>query len=446
MNWLRCLRTLALRPAQDEGGRARIVRGRVPAFAGRIVRGRVPAFAGRIVRGRIPAFAGMTTFFLLMLALPAAAHTRSESFSTWRLDGSSLTGRFQVDAVRATQLIATPDEADALGGMLSRHLGETTKVTQGDATCPARVPQPLAAEPGRLRVELRFDCPAALAATPATLRIAAFRAVSPDHVHYAVIGERETLFTGARDTATIGGPAKAVPDGIAGFVRLGLSHVLSGADHLAFLLALALLAGTPWRAALAATGFTLGHSLTLGLTAAGWLHPDGRAVESLIGFTIVYAAWEALATRIGSSWRALAIGAAVTVALPFVAMALGRAPPPWPIYAGIALFVLCLARCGGSGGARWTPVLLAAAFGLVHGAGFAGALIELDLPRDRLLPALLGFNLGVEAAQLLALGILWIIALVAARLSERTREAGVAAACAALAVVGSFWFVARTLA
>ena len=380
-----------------------------------------------------------------LLIFPAAAHTRSESFSIWRLDGSSLTGRFEVDMVRTTQLVATPDEAASLGGVLARHLGETVSVAQGEDICVARTPQPLAAEAGRLRVELRFDCPAPLATRPATLRIGAFRAVSPDHVHYSVIGERETLFTGARDVAPIGGMAAAAPGGIAGFARLGLAHVLSGADHLAFLLALALLAGTPWRAALAATGFTLGHSLTLGLTAAGWLHPDSRAVEALIGFTIVYAAWEALAARIGGSWRAVLGGAAAVAALPLIALALGRAPPPWPVYAGVALFALCLTRLRG-GAQRLTPVLLAAAFGLVHGAGFAGPLIELELTRGRLLPALLGFNLGVEAAQLLALGGLWLAALAAAHLPSRAREIGFAATCAGLALVGSFWFVARTVA
>ncbi len=381
---------------------------------------------------------------LWLLAFPASAHTRSESFSTWRIDGGSLVGRFQVDAVRATQLIAAPDEAGRLPAVLARHLGDTVSLAQGDDACTPRTPQPLAAETGRLRIELRFECPVALATTPASLRISAFREVSPDHVHYAVIGDRETLFTGARDTTMIGGPDVVAPDGIGGFVRLGLEHVLSGADHLAFLLALALLAGTPWRAALAATGFTLGHSVTLGLTSVGWLHPDSRAVEALIGFTVVYAAWEALAGRVGASRRVIALGALVTVALPFVALALGAAPPPWPVYAGVALFAWCTAWLGGAA-ARWVPVMLAAAFGLVHGAGFAGALIELELPRERLLPALLGFNLGVEAAQLLALSVLWVAAVAARRLPGHAREAGFALTCAGLALVGSFWFVVRTI-
>lgn len=392
----------------------------------------------------VPAFAGMTMLILSVLAFPASAHTRSESFSTWRIDGGTLIGRFQVDAVRATQLIAAPGEANRLPAVLARHLGETVGVAQGNHACTPRTPQPLAAETGRLRVELRFDCPAALVTASASLRIAAFRDVSPDHVHYAVIGDRETLFTGARDTTVIGGPHVAAPEGIGDFVRLGIEHVLSGADHLAFLLALALLAGTPWRGALAATGFTLGHSMTLGLTSVRWLHPDSRAVEALIGFTVVYAAWEALAGRVGASRRVIALGALATAALPFVALALGGAPPPWPVYAGVALFAWCTAWLGGAA-ARWVPVTVAAAFGLVHGAGFAGALIELELPRERLLPALLGFNLGVETAQLLALTVLWLAATVARQLPRRTREAGFALTCAALALVGSFWFVVRTI-
>jgi hypothetical protein len=387
----------------------------------------------------------MATFLLLLLqAFPAVAHTRSESFSTWRIDGGALVGRFQVDAIRTTQLIAAPDEANRLPAVLARHLGETVGLAQGNRACTSRMPQPLPAETGRLRVELRFQCPAALATAPASLRILAFRDVSPDHVHYAVINDRETLFTGARDTTMIGGPGDVAPDGIVGYIRLGLGHVLSGADHLAFLLALALLAGTPWRAALAATGFTLGHSLTLGLTSVGWLHPDSRAVEALIGFTVVYAAWEALAGRVGTSRWVLALGVLATVALPFVAPALGAAPPPWPVYAGVALFAWCTAWLGGAA-ARGLPVMLAAAFGLVHGAGFAGGLIELELPRERLLPALLGFNLGVEAAQLLALAVLWVAAIAAHQLSGRMREAGFALICAALALVGSFWFVVRTI-
>lgn len=386
----------------------------------------------------------LLALLLFVAATPAAAHTRSESFSNWRIEGSGVIGRFQVDTVRVTQLVAHPEEQGRLDAVLARHLAATVSLTQGDAACAPGAPQPLAAQDGRLRTELRFDCPLPLAETPATLRITAFREASPGHVHYGVVGPKETLFTATNDAARVGGPEAEVPQGVGDFVALGFGHVLSGADHLAFLLALALLAGTPWRAALAATGFTVGHSITLGLTAAGRLHPDGGAVEALIGFTVVYAAWEALGARLGGDRRAVAAAAVAVAVLPLVAAALGRAAPPWPVYVGVALFAVCLDRIGGAG-ARWTPVLLASAFGLVHGAGFAGALIELELPRERLLSALLGFNIGVEAAQLLALAVLWAAALAAQRLPAKLREQGFVGLCTLLAIVGSYWFVARTI-
>ncbi len=381
-----------------------------------------------------------------LLALPAAAHTRSESFSTWTVEGRDVAGVFQVASLRATQLIEDERQTD-LQILLTRHVAETVTLAQDGKRCAATKPRPLTAEPGQLRVELRFRCAKPMEADPATLTISAFRAGSPSHVHYAVVtapgGERrEILLSSGRTDALIGGAASDAPGDFTGYVLLGLTHVLSGADHLAFLLALALLAGRPMRAALAATGFTLGHSITLGLTAAGRLHPDSGAVEALIGFTVAYAAWEALAARQPGGTRGLLVAAAMVAALPFVATLAGWATPPWPVYVGIALFAACMSQVGARG---WTAVVLAAGFGLVHGAGFAGALIELDIGRDRLLPALLGFNVGVELAQLAALSAMWVASLAIARLSPTIRERAFAFTTAGLALVGTSWFIGRSL-
>lgn len=89
--------------------------------------------------------------------------------------------------------------------------------------------------------------------------------------------------------------------------------------------------------------------------------------------------------------------------------------------------------------------VLAAAFGLIHGAGFAGPLIELELPQNRLLPAILGFNIGVEAAQLLALSVFALAGWLLARTSPRLRSGALIAATTALSVLGTYWFVSRSL-
>jgi hypothetical protein len=385
---------------------------------------------------------------LLMLAAPLTAHTRSESYSTWTIAGPGAAGVYEVEAYRATQLMSDADGGD-LNRALARHLAETVTLTQAGKACAPASPRPLAAQGGRLRVELRFRCAAPLETTAATLAIAAFRAESPSHVHYAVVsgadGRRhESLITASVGDLSVGGPAAEAPSDIPAFIRLGFDHVLSGADHLAFLLALALLAGTPGRAALAATGFTLGHSVTLALTALGLLHPDSAAIEAMIGFTVVYAAWEAMAERIGGAPRAVLAAAVATALLPAAAALIGHPVPAWPVYAGLALFAVCMSRIE-TGGRRWTPVLLAAGFGLAHGAGFAGALIELDLSPERLWRALLGFNIGVELAQLAALGVIGGLVFALRRTPERVRGGALAATCAALAMIGSYWFVSRTL-
>jgi hypothetical protein len=110
----------------------------------------------------------------------------------------------------------------------------------------------------------------------------------------------------------------------------------------------------------------------------------------------------------------------------------------------VALFAGCyfglLARAERPAGLRATVALL---FGLVHGFGFAGVLAGLGLPRARLLPALLGFNLGVEAGQLTAVAIAWPLLRMAFRRGERWRLALVDYGSASALAVGVFWFVSR---
>jgi hypothetical protein len=385
---------------------------------------------------------------VLLASTPAAAHTRSQSFSSWSADGNTLTAVYQVAAQRATQLGAD-GAPDSLESLLATHLGQSVSAVQGDTDCRAQPPRPLAAARGDLRVELVFACPAPLAATPATVTIGAFFEVSPSHVHYARVARdggqaREVLVTVRSRSFEVGGQVVAPATDFRAFVRLGTEHVLSGLDHLAFLAALALLAGSLGRIFWAVTGFTLGHSLTLGLVAAGWLSPDVRAVEALIGFTVAFAACEAFTSRRDPGSRAGWLTLALVAAVPVAAKLAGASLLPWLVTGGIAAFALGAGGLGGEASRRAAP-LLAVAFGLAHGAGFAGALLELDIPRERLLIALLGFNVGVEAGQLLALAALAALALVATRLPGAFRQRSLDYAGVGLFALGVFWFVERSL-
>ncbi len=391
----------------------------------------------------------VTLALLAGLAAPVWAHTASRSFSVWSVDGTLLTGVISTDARRVTQLPATPPaQPGDFTAALAAHVRDTVSARQAGAPCDPPVVEPLPGlGPGDVRVEARIRCPRPISAAPVFLTIAVFREVSPSHVHYLradIPGDAplDTALTAARPTVEL--TAGHTLTSFFGFVLSGAEHVLGGLDHIAFLLALTLLAGRARGAALAATGFTLGHSITLALAALGLAHPHEAAIEALIGFTVAFAAAEALRTRIGADLRLSVAGAALTALTPFAARLIGGDPPGILVYLGAALFVLGAGALKPVEIQRSTP-LLAALFGLVHGAGFAGALGALELPRDRLVGALLGFNIGVEIGQFVALACFGLVFL-AARRSPHAWQASMAvgAACGLFAL-GVFWFVARSL-
>jgi hypothetical protein len=174
-----------------------------------------------------------------------------------------------------------------------------------------------------------------------------------------------------------------------GFLRLGVEHILTGYDHLLFLAALLLPGGRLVTLLKIITGFTVAHSITLALAVLGIVTIPGRLVECVIAASIVWVALE-------------------NVLLP-------HAPSR-----------------------RWVVSFL---FGLVHGFGFASILTALDLPSRNLALALLGFNLGVEAGQMLVVAFLLPLLLWIRRWQWEPRL--VRAASLAVAATGFAWFVER---
>lgn len=181
------------------------------------------------------------------------------------------------------------------------------------------------------------------------------RALPPGHRHDVeavdATGDRRTvavLDRGRLDADVVGiGALRALRQ----WVELGVEHILTGWDHLAFVLGLALGAARPRDLLVAATGFTLGHAVTLALGALGAVTAPASIVEPAIAASIAVVAIENLV-----------------------------APPP--------------PRRRGA---------LAAAFGLIHGLGFAGALREIGLPVGARALGLVGFNVGIEVGQLVVL-------------------------------------------
>ncbi|MWB97939.1 HupE/UreJ family protein [Agromyces seonyuensis] len=196
------------------------------------------------------------------------------------------------------------------------------------------------------------------------------------------------------------------------FFVLGAEHLLTGADHLLFLLALIVGSRRLRDVVLAATAFTIAHSVTFLLAATGLVAVPSAVVEPIIAASIAVVAGAFLWRTWRGRGRALAVPTAPT--------------GPWGQDRG-DLARLAVVFC----------------FGLVHGLGFAGAL-GIDEPWSwTLLWSLLVFNIGIEAVQL---GIIAIVFPLLAALRRRSPRAGTwtaAVVSAGVAAMGLFWFVDR---
>lgn len=287
----------------------------------------------------------------------ALAHVTSTGFAVLGVNGDLL-------AYRLT-LVAREQEEDFGRALLAAADGDTAAVAKvaqamrvyarfaiaGEPCAPGRITiQGSRAGDGKVVLDMALAC--AKAAGTLTIRddwpdvlgghfqmVMSVRLPGRPSVEFAFVENKRTA------TIDLSGETGT---GWLSFIVMGAEHILSGPDHLLFLLALLALARGFWPIVKIVTGFTVAHSITLSLAALGVVDVPSRIVEPLIAATIIWVAIENLAFPAGGRWR-------------------------------------------------W---LVAAVFGLVHGLGFASALTELGLQRDAMVRALIGFNVGVELGQL----------------------------------------------
>lgn len=387
--------------------------------------------------------------YLLACQQDANAHARSESYSTWQVSGGEVTGIITVAAAEVMSLVAAGD-AQPLDQLLADHVVSTVAIESAAGACPSPGTSTLRAARGFVRIEIVFDCDDE---APESIRYAALFDRLPAHVHYARFSSdagplAEILFTERLNEAAIDVSARAPSFGA--FLDLGIRHILSGIDHIAFLLGMLLVAGTLMRGITAVTGFTLGHSLSLAAAVLGFVEADGRLVEAFIGFTVALLAVEFFLLRRPSA-AALALAALLCAwAVGALSVAMQLVPARAAIaYLGFGIFAFCYLSASSRLPDQHDGPLAAATlfiattcFGMIHGFGFAGFLMETGILGNKLLAPLLGFNLGVEIGQLALL----LLAFVAFRLFRGhglNRLAPIAAA--GLCGIGVFWFVSRSL-
>lgn len=347
---------------------------------------------------------------VLASAQPAAAHPLDVGYLRIAADGATLAIRLDLDATAAAHLLDTT-WLDAAA--LSAHAAQLAAATLHRA--------PIATERGACAwttavaelvertasVTVAATCPSGFRTLRWPLAFVADDRVSP--VFQLLVkarlagGDRVTTLDRTQPVLELSLDDARAP-GFGAFVWSGIEHIGAapsewrdtagwrlpdGIDHILFLLALVLSGGTLLQLAGVASGFTLGHSITLALSGLGLLRPPAAVIEPLIALSIALVAAQAL-LRAGERHR-------------------------------------------------WQS---AAAFGLIHGFGFAGALHELELSSGELVTALLGYNTGVEVGQLAIVAAIAPLILVLQR-RPRLHRAVVRACAAAICAAGLYWFVQR---
>lgn len=357
----------------------------------------------------------------------ARAHKVGLSSGEYVVKGNAVTAELVLARGELVQLAPEADldrdgalssaELSAGRAALERGVVGRIEVRAGGDRCQGALVDAVVVESDGVKVAALYGCPAVPRAGAGaggqggdvTVTLGLFERLAHGHRHLATMraGERAheaVLFEkdasisisvasvgeageGARGPA--GGARRGREASAFELFRLGVTHILEGVDHLAFLLGLVVVGGR-WSSMFAVvSAFTVGHSVSLALAVLGVWAPSPRLVEPLIALSIV-------AVGVENFWRRDASG-------------------------------------------RWRASL---PFGLVHGFGFAGGLLEVGVSRARVPVALGLFNLGVEVGQLAVLAV--ALPLVA-RLSRTTWFAarGVRATSALLVVAGLYWFVER---
>jgi len=206
----------------------------------------------------------------------------------------------------------------------------------------------------------------------------------------------QALLDDAHPTLTISVPAPSVWATMQRYLVMGIEHIFLGYDHIAFLVAIVLWTRRLMPVIKVVTAFTIAHSITLSLAALQIVVIPSAIVEPAIAASIIFVALENFFSRnVDGRWK-------VTFA-----------------------------------------------FGLIHGFGFAGALQEIGLPANAVVPALAAFNIGVEIGQVAIVAIVVPTLILVDRLFAADRTKPVRAATlvyslsAAITVLGSYWFLTR---
>jgi hydrogenase/urease accessory protein HupE len=383
----------------------------IPAQAG--IQRWVPAFAGTSGCGNRTLLTLLAIFVCFVgVCVGATAHAHQVNLSTARVelrpdrsiavqlafkgsDADRLSGTQIYDAQKD---IADPAKVAAFAGPIAAYVNAHVSVAgAGGKECP-RGAADVASDGDGVIVRVTFSC----RDVPGDLlyRSTVLTASDKSARQVVLIGAGENapqaLLDETHSTLTISAPAPSVWSTMQRYLVTGVEHIFLGYDHIAFLVAIVLWARRLIPVIKVVTAFTIAHSITLSLAALQIVVIPSAIVEPAIAASIVFVAVENFFSRnVDGRWR------------------------------------------------------VAFAFGLIHGFGFAGALREMGLPANAVVPALAAFNIGVEIGQVAIVSIVVPALILLDRLfaADRTKPVRAAALVYTLSslitVLGGYWLLTR---
>jgi len=400
-----------------------------------------------------------TVIILFFLLSPLNAHYFSESFSKWNVVDNKVEANFSLLTLESTRIFQVENyqkimfeenlsETDVFKIYLSQHL----KVTSEGKNCSlVDEIKELNSQEGSLNLSLNFECPSNKEIK--IINNALFNLVQ-SHIHIARIYIDNNLYTEKalffNDQSIDLNEEKennSFSNSFYKFFSLGLDHILSGYDHLLFILGLLLLVTNLKRLLLVITGFTIGHSLTLSLSVINIIQVKSSLVEALIGYTIMFVGLEYLYKE-NNDHRVSMIF--ITTLSLFLLIFGNLINPNFPYFLilGILLFSLgyfyLLQNLNSENNLLSIITII---FGLIHGFGFGGFLLGSKISSENIFSGLLGFNLGVEVGQIIfVLLILLIYKLLMTLKITKIIEVMKNLSFFAVVFFGFFFFIQRLIA
>ncbi|MGY9024985.1 MAG: HupE/UreJ family protein [Candidatus Pelagibacterales bacterium] len=399
-------------------------------------------------------------FSLLVLFISsqtASAHYFSESYSNWIINKHKISANFSILKLEATRILQI-DSYQELGkeGNLSEgevfleYFKERIAVFSTGVKCKSDKQATLVnGKEEYLNIEISFLC-----SSSNQIKIInnVLFDIAQSHVHLSRIKMNDDILEKALfyndqtievddliDTNDITFFSKVTK-----FIYSGVIHILSGFDHLIFLLGLLILIQNIRHIFIAITGFTIGHSITLALAALDIVVPNTFMIEALIGFTILFISTEYMLKEARSYIPILSI---LLLILFFVGLSTLFLEISISLISVIGLILLTIGYFGITSSLTNNAnfrIIITSLFGLIHGFGFGAFLLNSDFDKSNAIAALFGFNLGVELGQIIFVLVFLIISGIAIRfLTANSYIYLMNTLMIMVSSLGFYWFIQR---